>query len=529
MPKRYSFHGKGFRSQLAIVLSVGVLCLALVSSITTSWLGSQRTRTELLEHGRKVAELFAAQSTLALLYAEGLNAKDAARGALGFPNVRYVAIHEPDNNTLLEEGDLSLRIPNGYTLPSTVIEVLAEETPLTWRFVAPVYSEADYDSEFEPFAENVEPEFLGYVYVVVSKATLYRTIRNIFFGNIAISLALAIGLLILLRFITKRLTRPLLSLSKIMAVTEQGPCGVRAEVKGPLEITVMARAFNSMMHALEERDKALREQNEQLEQRVVERTRELAVARDKALQASQAKSAFLANMSHELRTPLNAVIGYSELLLEVAEEENLDEFNADLNKIKGAGEHLLGLISDILDFSKIEAGKMELYIEEFSIAAMIHNVQTVSEPLAQKTGNQLQITTPEDIGTITADETKLRQVLINLLGNACKFTEHGHVSLYVESHNLDNEDWIHFAVVDTGIGMSIDQSEKLFQDFTQADTSTTRKYGGTGLGLSISQRFCEMMGGTICVESVMGKGSTFTVQLPRRVRMPESKVKTTNE
>jgi signal transduction histidine kinase len=259
----------------------------------------------------------------------------------------------------------------------------------------------------------------------------------------------------------------------------------------------------------------------ELEAKVQERTQELQATNLKLAEASQHKSTFLASMSHELRTPLNAILGYSEMLIEEAEDRGQAEWIPDLQRIHQSGRQLLALIGDILDLAKIEAGKMILQVEEFAVEAMLREVETTAQLLARKHDNTfvLQILTPP--GRMRADEAKVRQSVFNMLSNACKFTAQGTVRLSVQRETRPNGAWLQFQVADTGIGMTPEQIEVIFQPFSQANTNTALQYGGTGLGLAITQSFCWMMGGDITVESELGKGSVFTLRLPAEVAVDD--------
>jgi len=245
----------------------------------------------------------------------------------------------------------------------------------------------------------------------------------------------------------------------------------------------------------------------------------LTAARDQAEAMSRTKSSFLANMSHELRTPLNAIIGLTEMLVSNAARFGTDKAIEPLSRVHRAGTHLLGLINQVLDLSKIEAGKLDLNIESISISPVIEEVIGTTRPLAEQNKNVLTVDCPRDLPGIEADAMRLRQILLNLLSNACKFTKKGNIALRVSTTRQDGRQFLQFAVADTGIGMTSTQMSRLFEEFSQADASTARQFGGTGLGLAITRRLCQMMGGDVTVTSEVGKGSTFSVLLPCEVNM----------
>jgi signal transduction histidine kinase/CheY-like chemotaxis protein len=295
------------------------------------------------------------------------------------------------------------------------------------------------------------------------------------------------------------------------------------------EIGSLIDGFNTMLSDIQQRDTALRGANDELQTRTRELEEEIShrkQAQDDLLkakyvaeEASRAKSTFLANMSHELRTPLNAIIGYSEMLEEEAQDAKSEESVHDLQKIKSAGKHLLALINDVLDLSKIEAGKMSLHLETLDVAEMIEEIVTTLQPAIEKNRNAIRVHLGDEVGMMRADITKVRQILFNLLSNACKFTDHGTISVDVDRSTAEGLHFLRFRITDTGIGISAKQQEHLFQEFAQADTSIARKYGGTGLGLAITYRFVQLMQGRIGVESQPGKGSSFTVYLPAEVTL----------
>ena len=369
----------------------------------------------------------------------------------------------------------------------------------------------------------------------VSQAEVLRPVSQLWWQSTLIAGLGLLSMLGMVSWLARRLSEPIERLTQVAATMSGGDYATRGFEdleRRPDEIGALSRSLRKMGAEIEDREQHLKDWNTNLSEIVNQRTADLETAvidaqraREEAENANRTKSAFLANMSHELRTPMNAIIGYSEMLMEDLQESDQPEMVEDLRKIHSSGKHLLGLINDILDLSKIEAGRMTLFSETFDVAQVLAEVQETVRPLVVRNSNQLKVELEAGLGVMHSDLTKFRQILFNLLSNASKFTERGTIRLRARR----DADGLSFSVRDSGIGMTPEQVSKIFEAFTQADASTTRKYGGTGLGLAITRRFCEMLGGNISVRSEPGVGSEFTVRLPAIAPTDTTRPDETNE
>lgn len=492
----FSLRKTSFRQQLALTFTVGIITLALLSSFAITRLTSHTLHQRLVEEGERITKELAIQNTLAILYESPENAEDASQAALSFPDIAGVAIYTKDNQVLFSSKDISMRSQAVSTLSDHA--VIEFETNDNWQFIAPIFS--SYESEEEslsPFAEqSSKAETIGYVRLLMSKETLHATTANILRGNLSVSAGLALILLLLLLFITRRLTRPLADLAKVMSLPAEGTYYVRAHIEGPKDVEHMQDAFNTMVDVLEGREELLKQ------------------VRDKALEAARLKGEFAANVTHELRTPMNGVLGMLELLTGTGLNDQQNEY---VDIARGSADALLLLIDDILDFSKVEAGKSNFEIVDFDLYNLANDIVELLKIQAHSKDITLSYQIDDDVPPIIqAVSSRIRQVLINLLGNAIKFTEEGQVLLHIKQVKLGDHKGLclQFNVHDTGIGIPENAQSSVFEAFSQVDGSSTRKYGGSGLGLAICNKLVNQMQGEMDMTSELGKGSHFWFSLP---------------
>jgi len=482
-----------------IILFSTALALIL-SSFAFLWLAWNSLRDSLEYDAIGLARAIGDNATAALLFKDAASAHEIILALASDPRVMNAALWEKDGNRLAIYSRDTARISQ---IPS-----LAQP------------EDAYFEKDALVVVRNItmDNEHVGSIFLRMGLTSLQSLFNRVFLIIAIITGAMLLFTYFLSSKLQTLVSKPVLDLAQtVKSISNEKNYGIRAVKTGSDEVGDLIDGFNAMLEQIQNRDEVLRRHSQKLALRSAEVTAmnaQLNIAIQKAEQANRAKSEFLAKMSHEFRTPLNAIIGYCELIKEEAAETEGVEYISDLDRIHTSARHLLALINDVLDISKIEAGKMELFIESFDVGDVLREVYgTVCEQV-EKNGNVLDFDYPEDLGSMTSDSMKLKQILLNLLGNSGKFTQNGHVCLNAARIARNGVQWLRFQVKDTGIGIRHEDQKKLFRAFSQVDDSTSRKYGGTGLGLAITQRFVQMLGGTIHLESEPEKGSTFDVCLP---------------
>ena len=505
------------KNQVVIFLVAGITLMTVIIGLITTTAVNEQSRQLMLNNAHQITEGLAKQSVFSILSGSTQNAQEALAQVEGFQSVVVARLLLEDHSVFTSKGDY----PDDMGVDATAFknEKIPEktliETDVYWLIKVPVIvvgaTQNIDESEFGFTEEQVPQEqVIGYAEVAYSKKSLIASQQRVaqiiasigFVAVVLLSLLMHIGLVILFR--------PLEQLSQTMQTSQKNAEHVLAPVKGAKEIRRMARSYNSMMAVLNEQEAILKQHRDQLEAEVDVRTRELVQARDSAIIASKHKSEFMANMSHELRTPIQSIIGYGELVIEELELEGNFDLIDDMDKIATNSQRLLNMINSLLDLAKIEAGKIDVHTSAVDFTELQKTLTDIIQPLAEKNNNSFVIQQHGSIGHFTSDKEKLEQVLLNLLSNACKFTEKGDISLDIRSDNQQ----LTFSITDTGIGLSEEQQQYIFDEFRQADGSQSRKFSGTGLGLAISKRFVELLNGKIFVSSELGQGATFSIVLP---------------
>ncbi len=487
------------------VVSLGILFLAIAITLLSSWKTNRGYEDATKKQGLKIVGDLAEKCVLPLLYESKEDALVALEKVLGFNNIVEANLYFKDGTRFQTVGDsphgpLEKQKPCIQKGPS-----LFSKDEMHWHFCAPVTVGGPSVVVASPFDDMMyekpdeEKELLGFVQIAIDMTPLHEFQYEIMMNNMVIAISVALALLVFVNWVINRLVRPLYSLSEKIRGAQKA-----VQLEGPKEIVAIASVYNDLIDELSN-------QRKMLEAEVVMRTKELVQARDLALAASHSKSRFVANTSHELRTPLQSIMGYSELTREQLLEEGRDDIVELLDIICSDADRLLTLINSILDLSKAESGEIELKLASEEIHHILKEAAQSVRPLMDFHKNSLSIQDrTNNCGPVLLDRMKILQILTNLLSNAAKFTKEGQVTLTatIEEHRLL------FYVADTGVGISPEDQKEIFEAFKQVEGVGSPELRGTGLGLAITKQFCSLMGGEITVESELGKGSVFRVELP---------------
>mgnify|MGYP000182745580 CR=1 FL=1 len=505
---------KSIKNQVIRFMILGITLMTVIISFVTALGVNFQSQQMMLNNAFQITEGLAKQTVFSLLSGSNQNAQEAMEQVQGFQSVVAARLLLENHQDFLISGDYPTQITKNKT--NIIITQVIDETKEYWLIKAPIKELTqsqlgeEGEAEFELDTEEIDEKIIGYAEVIYSKDKLHESQQQVAMLIAIVGILSVTILSIILRLGLLKLFKPLAMIANIMKQSQKSGEHLSVEVKGAKEIQYIASAYNNMMAVLKQQENDLVTHRDQLEVEVDIRTEELVKARDTALIASQHKSEFMANMSHELRTPIQSIIGYGELVIEELELEGNFDLIDDMDKISKNSQRLLNMINSLLDLAKIEAGKLDINLSEIVIDELVINLLDTIGPLAQKSYNTFKINQDCSLSSITSDRDKIEQLLLNLLSNACKFTNKGQVNLTIKNDDTH----IYFEVQDTGIGLSKEQQNYIFDEFRQVDSSQSRKFSGTGLGLAITQRFVDLMNGSISVESELEKGATFKIVLP---------------
>lgn len=506
------------KRQVNSLVILGLFIMVFIIILSSTYIVKIQSSKLMLGSAYQITEGLAKQSVYSLLSGSADNANDIIDQVLGFNEVLGARITDTEGNIFIAEGEkISYKQKIGAYTGHTIIL----ENEGFWLIQAPIVLEQSSneldDFQLHTVELDIKTEVIGYVELIYSKENLIESQKTVVLATIIIGLISVFCLTLLMNKRLNLIFSPLAKLASTMYDVEKQGKYITAEVNGAREIRRMAQAYNRLMVVLDAQDEILRQHSDMLEKEINIRTQELVLARDSALTANRHKSEFLANMSHELRTPIQAIMGYCELVNEELEIEGHFELMEDMDKILRNSQRLLVLINSLLDLAKIEAGKMEVNYSKLKINDLLQTLSDTITPIASKNNNLFIINNQCNVELLNTDKTKLEQALLNLLSNACKFTEKGKIELNVECDNNN----VTFIIHDTGIGIAENKLSSIFEEFTQVDASDSRQYSGTGLGLAITKRFIEMLNGHISVTSELNKGSTFVVTIKRASLFPQ--------